>query len=259
MTAATGPLPHLAAPVVPQGLAGLRGVFVTGTDTEIGKSRVAAGLLHALAAQGLRTAGLKPVAAGSDRVDGRHCNEDVVLLRGASSIAVSDAEVGPCQLATACAPHIAAELEGRHIDLVALTDAARRLAQKADWLVVEGVGGFRVPFDDHHDSADLAVALGLPVVMVVGMRLGCLNHALLTADAIHARGLTLAGWVGNTVDPGMPYRERNLHTLRTRLAPTPCLGVVPWLAQPLPSAVASCFARDHLATLVSGVRTVQPD
>ncbi|MFN3985996.1 MAG: dethiobiotin synthase [Rhodocyclaceae bacterium] len=241
------------------GVAGLRGVFVTGTDTEIGKTRIAAGLLHALAAHGLRTAGLKPVAAGTDYVDGRVCNEDVALLRSASSVAVGEAEVGPCQLAAACAPHIAAELEGRRIELADLTDAAHRLAQKADWLVVEGVGGFRVPFDDHHDSADLAVALGLPVVMVVGMRLGCLNHALLTADAIRARGLTLAGWVGNTVDPGMPHRDRNLHTLRAHLAPAPCLGVVPWLAQPSPAAVASCFARDHLVALVGDVRTVQPD
>lgn len=258
MTAALPP-PRADAPVAPVGRAGLRGVFVTGTDTEIGKSRVAAGLLHALAAQGLRTAGLKPVAAGTGLIDGRHCNEDVALLRSASSIAVNDAEVGPCQLATACAPHIAAELEGRRIELSALTDAAHRLAKRADWLVVEGVGGFRVPFDDVHDSADLAVALGLPVVLVVGMRLGCLNHALLTADAIRAHGLTLAGWVGNTVDPSMPHRERNLHTLRMHLAPAPCLGVVPWLSQPSPEAVATFLAHEHLTDLVRGARTVQPD
>lgn len=248
-----------AIPSSPLAVVGLRGVFVVGTDTEIGKSRVAAGLLHALADQGLRTAGFKPVAAGTGWVDGSLCNEDVALLRSASSIAVSDAEVGPCQLTTACAPHIAAELEGRRIELKDLTDAARRLGQRADWLVVEGVGGFRVPFDDVHDSADLAVALGLPVVLVVGMRLGCLNHALLTADAIRARGLALAGWVGNTVDPDMPHRERNLHTLRMRLAPAPCLGVVPWLSPPSPEAVATFLSCEHLTNLVRGAHINQPD
>lgn len=228
----------------------MRGLFVTGTDTEIGKTRISAGLLHACGQFGLRVAGLKPVAAGLSTVDGRRCNDDVELLRRASNIALDASDVGPCQLEAACAPHIAASVEGRRIELPSLVDAAHQLAGRADWLVVEGVGGFRVPFDDTHDSADLAVALGLPVILVVGLRLGCLNHALLTADAIRTRGLTLAGWVANSVDPTMPYVAQNVATLRHWLEPAPCLGIIPWLEYPDPAAVSAHLAHDVLKTLI---------
>lgn len=228
----------------------MRGIFVTGTDTEVGKTRVSAGLLHAVGQLGLNTAGLKPVAAGLTETATGRCNEDVALLRSSSSIALELDEVGPCQLEAACAPHIAAAAEGRQIHFDDLLDAARHLAQRADWLVVEGVGGFRVPFDDVHDSADLAVALGLPVVMVVGLRLGCLNHALLTAEAIRARGLALCGWVGNTVDPDMAFREQNIETLRQWLRPAPCLGIVPWLDRPEPATVAASLDLDALTNLI---------
>lgn len=215
-----------------------RGCFVAGTDTEVGKTAVSAALLHLLGADGSRTAGCKPVAAGTVMRNGLCFNEDVRALREASSIDLCDAEVGPCQLAAACAPHIAAEAEGRSIDREALRRAVAALARRADWLVVEGVGGFRVPLGKGWDAADLACDLGLPVVLVVGLRLGCLNHAILTAEAIACRGLRLAGWVANAVDMAMPQREANVGALVERLA-APCLGVVPQLSPPTPSAVAA--------------------
>ncbi len=216
----------------------VRGCFVAGTDTEIGKTSVSAALLHLLAQQGERTAGLKPVAAGTTLREGVRVNDDVQALRQASSLVLSDAEVGPCQFEAACSPHIAAALEGRPIDRLALPRAAQALAGRADWLVVEGVGGFRAPLGPGWDAADLACDIGLPVLLVVGLRLGCLNHALLTADAITGRGLRLAGWVANRVDATMAHVEANLATLHERL-PAPCLGVVPRLADPTPAAVAA--------------------
>jgi dethiobiotin synthetase len=220
----------------------LRGCFVTGTDTEVGKTRVSAALLHWGALQGLRSAGLKPVAAGTALIDGVAVNEDVRALRDASSVALTDAEVGPCQLAEPCAPHIAAALEGRVIDRQEWRRAAQALAARIDVLVVEGVGGFCVPLGADWDSADLAVDLGLPVVLVVGLRLGCLSHAILTAEAVAARGLALAGWVGNQLDPSMPWLGDNLVALQHELGRrhgAPCLGVVPRLDDPGPGAVAA--------------------
>jgi dethiobiotin synthetase len=230
----------------------MNGCFVTGTDTEIGKTRVSAALLHWLGKQGLRCAGYKPVAAGTETIDGEIVNEDVRALRDASSAVLTDAEVGPCQFEAACAPHIAAALEGRTIERAVLLQGARTLAARADHLIVEGVGGFCVPLAPDFDSADFAVALGLPVVLVVGLRLGCISHALLSAEAIRARGLRLAGWVANTVDPAMPHRDANLATLRDELHrrhQAPCLGVVPRLASPEPAAVAACLDDTALRAL----------
>ncbi|VTU22188.1 ATP-dependent dethiobiotin synthetase BioD 1 [Variovorax sp. SRS16] len=220
----------------------LHGCFVTGTDTEIGKTRISAALLHVFAEAGRRSAGLKPVAAGIDLIDGQRVNEDVRALRDAGSLPLTDAEVGPMQFEAACAPHIAAALEGRAIDRRALLDAACALAARADVLVVEGVGGFCVPLGADWDTADLAADLGLPVVLVVGLRLGCISHALLTAEAIRSRGLRLAGWVGNRVVRDMPWADDNVAALRhefERRHGAPCLGVVPWLADPSPAAVAA--------------------
>lgn len=221
--------------------AALRGCFVTGTDTGVGKTWASAALLHALGAQGWRVAGLKPVAAGSEPGGDGVVNDDVQALRRASNVSVSDAEVGPCQLRTACAPHLAARIEGVSISRAALLNAARALAQRAELLVVEGVGGFRVPLGDDWDSADLAVDLGLPVVLVVGLRLGCLSHALLTAEAVRARGLRLAGWIANPIDPAMPLAANNLASLTERLQAgfsAPLLGALPWLAEPAPNRLS---------------------
>lgn len=221
----------------------IHGCFVTGTDTEVGKTRVSAGLLQVLAGQSLRAGGLKPVAAGMAMHDGRVVNEDVALLRAAASVPLSDAEVGAVQLQAACAPHIAAALERRELDRAALLAHVLRLAPRAQAWVVEGVGGFAVPMSapeapEPWGMDDFAASLGWPVVLVVGLRLGCLNHALLTAHAIRARGLALAGWVANTVDPAMPYRAENLAMLHARLG-APCLGAVPHLPSPSGAAVAA--------------------
>ncbi len=207
----------------------MRSVFITGTDTEVGKTRVSAALLHWCAQQGWRSAGFKPVAAG---LDAAGVNEDVQMLRAAGSLALTDAEVGPLQFQAACAPHIAAALEGQTIALPLLVQQAQALATRTDVLVVEGVGGFCVPLGPDVDTADLAVALGYPVILVVGLRLGCISHALLTAEAIRARGLRLAGWVANTIDPQMAHLQANIDTLRhefQRRHQAPCLGVVPRL------------------------------
>lgn len=220
----------------------MKGLFVTGTDTEVGKTRVSAGLLHLLAAQGLRASGCKPVAAGVSAQGERWVNEDVEALRAASSVELSEADVCPCLLREACAPHIAARLEGVAISRDALVAHVRALGTRADALVVEGVGGFCVPLGDDWGSDDLAADLGLPVVLVVGLRLGCLNHALLTAQSVHSRGLRLAGWVANRIDPQMAHADENISTLERLLAArhgAPRLGTIPWLECPSPAAVAA--------------------
>jgi dethiobiotin synthetase len=230
----------------------LRGCFVTGTDTEVGKTRISAALLHWGAQQGWRSAGFKPVAAGTSLIDGQWFNDDVRALREASSIELSDAEVGPFQFEAACAPHIAAVQEGQAIDRAAILRAAQALANRAELLVVEGVGGFCVPLGDDWDSADLACDLALPVILVVGLRLGCINHALLTAQAVRARGLRLAGWICNAVDAHMPWAHENIACLRERLwqqHQAPCLGLVPWLDQPTPAAIAAHLDTAALHTI----------
>lgn len=209
--------------------------FLTGTDTEIGKTFTACALLHAARAAGLAAAGLKPVAAGVD-ANGR--NEDVDQLVAASSVALPPAVVNPYCFRAAIAPHIAAAEEGRIIDFAVIADAVATARRQADFVVVEGVGGFRVPLGVDRDSAGLAVALGLPVILVVGLRLGCINHALLSAEAITARGLTLAGWIANTVDPDMARREENIAALAGHLD-APLLGVLPRLPEAGPEAATS--------------------
>lgn len=214
------------------------GYFVTGTDTGIGKTLVSAALLHKLSAAGLRTAGMKPVAAGAEMREGQWWNEDVAMLTAQASLPLPVELVCPLMLREAAAPHIAAALEHKTIDLQTLMGAYRQIAELADALVVEGVGGFRVPLSDDVDTADLAVAMQLDVILVIGLRLGCLNHALLTAEAIAARGLRLVGWVANQIDPAMPHQAGNLEALSQRL-PAPLLGLVPWMALPSVSEAAA--------------------
>lgn len=218
----------------------LRGIFVTGTDTEIGKTTIAAAVVSLLGKTGLRVAGLKPVAAGMSTIDGERINEDVHALRAASPMDLSAEEIAPYQFEAACAPHVAAALEGRRIERARVLAAIGAAAARSDRIVVEGVGGLRVPLDPagDWDSADLARDLGLPVLLVVGLRLGCINHALLTAEALHARGLTLGGWVANTVDPAMAHVSATLDALAQGLGRAPCLGLVPRLPQPTPEAIA---------------------
>jgi len=197
--------------------------FLTGTDTEIGKTFITCALLQRAGRAGLKAVGLKPVAAGTD-ANGR--NEDVEQIRAASTLALADEIINPYCFTAAIAPHIAAAEEGRRIDFAVIRAACAEACAVADLVIVEGAGGFRIPLGADGDSADLAVALDLPVILVVGMRLGCISHALLTAEAIVGRGLKLAGWVANRIDPAMARFEENLATLR-ELLPAPLLGVVP--------------------------------
>jgi dethiobiotin synthetase len=219
--------------------------FITGTDTEIGKTTVTAGLTFLGARLDLRSVAIKPLAAGQEFVDGRWVNDDVRHLRAASNVALTDQQVGPLQLRTPCAPHIAAQREGLRIERAPLLAAVRQTLALVDIGFVEGVGGFRVPLIDGWDTADMAVDLDLPVIVVVGMRLGCINHALLTAEAIRSRGLHVAGWVANTVDPAMPYVEDNLAALVAGLK-VPCWGQIPRLQNPSPAAVAAHLNLDAL-------------
>jgi dethiobiotin synthetase len=211
--------------------------FVTGTDTEVGKTLISSALLQVLSHRGLRTSGMKPVAAGAVMRDGAWYNEDVASLAAASSMALPQSLTTPYLLREPAAPHIAASLENIAIDAQHIRSCYDQIATAADAVVVEGVGGFRVPLSAGYDTADLAQDLGLPVILVIGLRLGCLNHALLTAEAIAARGLTLAGWVANGVIPEMPYGEANVAALSDRLQ-APSLGAVPWLTVPSPIAAA---------------------
>jgi dethiobiotin synthetase len=209
-------------------------VFVTGTDTEIGKTLVSSALVYAMAQQGWRCAGMKPVAAGAELHNGVWVNEDVAALKAVSNLESAtglDNLINPYLFKLAAAPHIAAKQEQRQIDLQVIMQSFQKLATYADALVVEGVGGFRVPFNATEDSADMAQQLNLPVILVVGMRLGCINHALLTAEAIAARGLHLAGWVANSAQKEMGYLQENLAALKDRLS-APFLGYIPYLDKP---------------------------
>ncbi len=214
-----------------------RSLFVTGTDTGVGKTLVSAALLHALAQRHARVVGMKPVAAGLVPQGAHWASEDVLMLRAASTLRVPPELDNPVALPEPLSPHLAAARAGRHVGVAELLAAQRALLARADVVLVEGAGGWRVPLNDSETLADLARAMAAPVVLVVGLRLGCLNHALLTAEAIRADGLQLAGWVANSVDPGMACRDENIDTLRQRLH-APLLGVVPWLAAPDPRAIS---------------------
>lgn len=200
-----------------------RGYFVTGTDTGIGKTTFAVALIHALRQRGLKVAAMKPVAAGGDLIAGKCVNEDVLALSQAADIQVDLSIINPYAFAPPIAPHIAAAQAGKTIDLPHIVSAYTALAAQADVVVVEGAGGLCVPLNAQHDIADLVEALRLPIILVVGMRLGCLNHALLTAAAITQRDLKWTGWVANILDPEMRALEENITSLESRL-PSPNLG-----------------------------------
>lgn len=218
------------------------GLFIAGTDTGVGKTLIARALLHACGRAGLRAVGMKPVSAGCD-AQGR--NEDVAALRAASTVEVPPDETCVYLLREAIAPHIAAAHEGLRIDLRTIERTYAVLRKRADCVVVEGVGGFKVPLNEAEDAADLAQRLHLPIVLVVGMRLGCLNHALLSQEAIEARGLELAGWVANRIDPAMRCAEENLQALKERLH-APLLAEIPYQASPDAEQVAGLFDRAAL-------------
>ena len=218
------PQPGLAGEGLPSRLC----CFVTGTDTEIGKTLVSAAILHKLVAGGVRACGMKPIAAGAELRDGELHNDDADQLIAAGNVHLPANLTTPYMLRAACAPHIAARLDGVTIEPVPIIAAYAEIAAASDAVVVEGVGGFRVPLSDSFDSADMAVQLNLPVILVVGLRLGCISHTLLTIEAIVARGLVLAGWVVNQIDPEMQYADENIEALRDRI-PAPLIGRIPYL------------------------------
>jgi dethiobiotin synthetase len=204
--------------------------FVTGTDTGVGKTLATVSLLRAFAAQGKSTLGLKPVAAGCEETGEGLRNEDALALMEAASVALPYEQVNPVALSAALAPHIAAALENRRVRVTQVVGLLRgaMMQARADITLIEGAGGWRVPLNEQETLADLAREMKAPVILVVGLRLGCINHALLTAEAIRRDGLVLAGWVANTLDPDMPAREQNIATLASALA-APCLGVLPFV------------------------------
>jgi len=218
-----------------------RSFFVTGTDTGVGKTLVTAALLRRLREAGVAVAGMKPVAAGVVAGAEGPANEDALLLQAESSVRHLYATVNPCLFEPAIAPHIAAAEVGLTIDTDRIVAAHARLADSAEVIFAEGAGGFLVPLDEKRSFADLPALLGMEVLLVVGLRLGCLNHALLTAEAIASRGLPFAGWIGNCIDPDFARRDANVATLTARLA-APCLGILPWQRWPDVGAAAAALA-----------------
>ena len=204
-----------------------KGYFVTGTDTGVGKTLVSCALLHAFCIHGKSAVGMKPVAAGMENDKWA----DVELLAAASNVNAPRELINPYALIPPIAPHIAAKQAGIQIDIAVIRNACLGLQKLAEVVIVEGVGGFCVPLNDHQDSAEMAQALGLPVILIVGMQLGCLNHALLTAQAVRTAGLPLAGWIANCIDPQMAVFDENVLALEQRMG-CPLLGVLPFEQNP---------------------------
>ena len=223
-----------------------RGYFITGTDTGVGKTLVACSLLRAFAGRGFRAVGMKPVASGAVPRAAGLVHDDVERLVAAGNVAAPREWINPYCFAPPIAPHLAASAVGMRIDLDHIGRCFDSLAAAADVVVVEGVGGFRVPLGPGADTAQLAARLALPVVLVVGMRLGCLNHALLTADAIAGRGLALAGWVANHIDPGMAAADENVRALEALIA-APLLARIAFSATSNPMAGAALLDTRRLA------------
>ncbi len=222
-----------------------RGVFVTGTDTEVGKTIIAAALTRALCSRGMRVGVMKPVSAGRERKDGCWINEDARQLLEASNVPLTLSEINPYAFEPPISPHIAAAEAGLAVDLARIESAFIAIADKADLVVVEGAGGWLAPISETLTMADIAIRLALPVVLIVGMRLGCLNHSLLSAESIRSRGLTLAGWVANSIDPDFSRAKENHETLAGRLG-APLLGKVPFLASPRIATVQDGLMLDPL-------------
>ncbi len=221
------------------------GIFVTGTDTGVGKTLVSCALLRAYSARGLRVVGMKPVSSGAQPEAGGLRSDDVEKILAAGNVAPPRELVNPYCFTHPIAPHIAAREAGTHIDLMQIERAYAELGKQADMVIVEGVGGFCVPLNARENTADLAQRLSLPVLLVIGIRLGCLNHALLTVQAIRARGLALSGWVANHVDPQMAFASDNVDALAERIA-APLIGRIAFSDAPDSSRAAVALAIDRL-------------
>ena len=226
-------------------------LFVTGTDTDVGKTAVTAGLLTAAHQLGLQTLGIKPVAAGADEVNGELINEDAAILASCSSVGVEANEITGYCFASPAAPHLLAMQHQQAIEVEKLRQHSESLIAltKPEFVLVEGAGGWRVPLDmEGRMLSDLPRTMRWPVIMVVGVKLGCLNHAQLTMEAIDKDGLILSGWVANCIDPDMPYLQENLDSLKAMI-PAPMLAEVPWLENNTPEQVASYVDKAKLGQL----------
>jgi dethiobiotin synthetase len=202
--------------------------FITGTDTDVGKTYIASQIIKNFVQAGHKTIGMKPVAAGCEvSADGRLLNDDVTALCQASNVSAPAELINPYLFEPAIAPHIAAAHKQVDVQLSTIVSAYQALAKSAELVIVEGAGGFLVPLNHTQSIADLASAINLPIILVVGMKLGCINHALLTVEAIRAKGLILAGWVANQIDPDMAMVEENLQTLKKRID-APLIKHMPW-------------------------------
>ena len=223
----------------------MNNLFVTGTDTGAGKTRVTLGLMAAAQARGLVVNGMKPVASGSDREDGQLRNADAVQIRSRCSAPVSYRQVNPYAFEEAVAPHVAARKAQVDVELETLAAAYYSLAEGADKVIVEGVGGWRVPLADGIQTEDLVRRLELSVILVVGLRLGCINHALLTAESINAAGVPFAGWLANGICREYAEKQATLDYLREHIA-APCLGEIPWMARSDPETTGEAIRSGHL-------------
>jgi dethiobiotin synthetase len=221
-------------------------LFVTGTDTGVGKTRIAAALCRAFAARGARVAGMKPVASGCTITPQGLRNDDALALLAAMNVRADYSIVNPYAFAPAIAPHIAAREAGVEIDFGVLDRAYERLRMQSEVLIVEGAGGWLAPLDAARGFADLAVHWQMEVVLVVGMRLGCLNHALLTVESIERRGLHLRGWVANSIDPLFERLPENISTLQNRIS-APCLGLFSFEPQADPQTLGLSLTVDALS------------
>ncbi len=230
----------------------MSGLFVTGTDTDCGKTLVTLGLMLGLQQRGLSVNGFKPVAAGSERQSGMLVNADAwqILRQSSAADSLSYAEVNPYLFQPAIAPHIAAREDGKSIDLAVVENAYCKLQEMAYLTVVEGAGGWLVPLDQQHAVSDIARRLKLPVILVVGIRLGCINHARLSLNAIHQSGCRIAGWIGSQTDANMLRLDENIATLRDYLD-VPCLGIVPYLEKPDARQVATCLHLSPVEKILS--------
>ena len=191
--------------------------FITGTDTGVGKTYVACKLIQQYVALGYKVIGMKPVAAGCDLIDGEWINDDVLKLEAVSNVKAPRALINPYSFKEAIAPHLAAEIAGVEMKLDVLMNAFNELSKLADIVIVEGAGGFLVPINQHETFADLVILLNIPVVLVVGIKLGCINHALLTVEAIKARNCELHAWVANPIDPSMQFYHENVSIIVNKL------------------------------------------
>jgi dethiobiotin synthetase len=226
------------------------GVFVTGTDTGVGKTVVACALVRGLRAQGISVAVMKPIASGSLRTPQGLRNEDALALREACATQAPYEETNPYCFEPAISPHIAAKEDSIEVDIRKIASMYRSIATRADFTVVEGAGGWLAPLGERESMADLASALGIPALLVVGLKLGCLNHAQLTRRAIATRGVPFAGWVASAIDPHMSRPEENLATLERLLGEAPLAKLAhleAGSAEPVLAEAARCLARAQIS------------